>query len=143
MTTTSFGGYCSLGRCLAAVLWLRGGAPLFRLSLLDAVITAGDGVTTHQRAHRAHIGHQLPHLRIVQAAAERRHAVWPAFYNGRKYFARLMSVNPFVIHQWRADPPAAMRVAARAIEPVEQLLALRYGIGGFLVGPARLCGWRG
>src|SRR3954469_696909 len=119
MTALSCGGCRSLGRCLAAVLWLRGGAPLFRLSLLDAVIAAGNGVATHQRAHRANIGDQLPHLGIVQAAAEGRHAVWAAFYNGREYFAWLMSVNPFVVHQRRPNTPAAMRVAARAVEPVE------------------------
>src|SRR3954451_4031401 len=110
---------CSLRRCLAAVPRLGTGAPLFRLSFLDAVIPALDGVATHQCAHRAHIGHQLPHLGIIQAAAEGRHAVWPAFYDGGKYFARLISLNPLVIHQRRTDSSAAMRVTTSAVEPVE------------------------
>src|SRR5205809_1618278 len=108
------GECCSLRRRLAAV-WLCAGAPLFRLSFLDAVIAARDGVATHECTHRPNIGHQLPYLGIIQAAAEGRHAVWPAFYNRRKYFTWLMSVNPFVIHQRRTDASTAMRVAARAI----------------------------
>src|SRR5436190_8138268 len=92
---------------------------------------AGEGVGAARRdvlaqlaAHRSHIGDELPDLVVGNASAERRHAVRPAFDDRSVDRLRLVAVAPLLVHQRRAHAAAAVGMAAAAVVPTKEPLAL-------------------
>ena len=66
-------------------------------------------------------------------AAERRHAVGPALFDGSENLCRLAAVNPLAIHERRAGIAAALCMAAIAVVGAIKPLALGDFVGILLV----------
>src|SRR5205085_1360897 len=66
----------------------------------------------------------------VQINRNTRHrsTMWPALHDGLEQAGRVAAVAPLAVHQRRPDAAAAVRVAAGAVVPAEQALALIHRI---------------
>src|SRR3954453_11922621 len=99
---------------------------------MHVVVAARRGVLRGVAAHRTHVGGDLPNLVVRDFSPERRHAVRPALADRMHDVLDRAAVNPDVVHERRPRSAAAVGVAADAVEPFVELLALAQVIGVFL-----------
>src|SRR5215204_5949020 len=92
-------------------------------------LTRGRRVLRHIAAHRAHIAGDLPNLIVRDLAAERRHAVRPTLADRVDDVLDRAAIDPDVVDQRRPGAAAAIGVAADAVEPAVERLALREVVG--------------
>src|SRR5438045_8431132 len=102
------------------------------------IVTRGGDVEGCRAAQRLHERHELPCLLFVELAAKGGHAVRTPLEDGGKDVLRCASVETFVIHQRRPDVPAAVPIAARAVVPIEEPLAVAYALRVAQVRSGRL-----
>src|SRR2546428_32043 len=102
------------------------GAPrLFGFANLHVIVPAGSRAAARLAAQRAHVGHELPRLRLGDAAAEGRHPVRPAPHDARVHVVRSDAVDPRGVHERRTHAAAApAAVASVAVERLVETLAL-------------------
>src|SRR5205085_4525512 len=99
-------------------------APNLRLPALQAVGAAGGDILAKLAAHRAHIRGELPDLVFAQVTTKGRHAIGSTLHDGREDLRRLAAVTPLVVGERRAHAAAALRMAAVAVVPAVEALAL-------------------
>src|SRR5689334_567143 len=106
------------------------------LARIEAVAAPRGLVLAGELAQRPYVGHQLPDVIVRDVAAVGRHAVGAPRDDRVVDVLRLMAVDPLVVHQGRPHAAAAVGVAAGAVVPLEQTLALvelvRVGLVGRL-----------
>src|SRR3954447_630191 len=117
------------GRRVAAGHGREGRGAVLGRARMHVVVARGRRVLRHIAAHRAHIAGDLPDLVVRDLAAERRHAVRPALADRVDDVLDRPAIDPDVVDQRRPRAAAAVGVAADAVEPAVERLALREMVG--------------
>src|SRR3954469_8560817 len=117
------------GRRVAAGHGREGRGAVLGRARMHVVVARGRRVLRHVAAHRAHIAGDLPDLVVRDLAAERRHAVRPALADRVDDVLDRAAVDPDIVDQRRPGAAAAIGVAADAVEPAVERLALGEVVG--------------
>src|SRR5215217_8311705 len=117
------------GRRVAAGHGREGRGAVLGRARMHVVVARGRRVLRHIAAHRAHIAGDLPDLVARDLAAERRHAVRPALADRVDDVLDRAAIDPDVVDQRRPGAAAAIGVAADAVEPAVERLALGEVVG--------------
>jgi len=90
---------------------------------IHVVIARRCNVLAQLSTHRLNVGDDLLYLAVGNLLPERRHAIRTAFDDRRVNVFRLVTIDPFLIHEWRPNPATAVEVTTAAVVLRKQTLA--------------------